>query len=97
MLFVYQDGQSLLSLLAPSSSGSLPKAASSPSRSALPPFPPWAGHTGLCGTQHSSCLLGQMDLVPQQEGPCWLPAWGGDAQAQGEAGCAVSSVGTWKC
>lgn len=63
MLFVYQDGQSLLSLLAPRSSGSFLKAASPPSRSAQL----WAGHAGLRGSQQSCCLWGQMDFVPQQE------------------------------
>lgn len=73
VLFVYQDGQSLLSLLAPSSSGSCLKAASPPSRSALPPFPSsmgfllWAGHAGLPGTQQSCSLWGQENFVPQQE------------------------------
>lgn len=73
VLFVYQDGQSLLSLLAPSSSGSCLEAASPPSRSALPPFPSstgfllWAGHAGLPGTQQSCSLWGQEDFVPQQE------------------------------
>lgn len=79
MLFVYQDGQSLLSLLAPTSSGSFPKAASPPSCPALPPFPAstafllWAGHTGVCGK------------APVSGDRQTLSLWR-------EAGCAVSSV-----
>lgn len=69
-----------------------------PAQPCHPSLPPRASCSGqgtlACPAPSKAALSGDRRTLSlsRSDGARWVPAWAGDAQAQGEAGCAGSSV-----